>query len=311
VVRAQLTPWFIDEGVRSCTDGGVAGSRAWMDACARSRHNTGMGALDRIVPMLRANRRMLRAAGVIVAFASVLAVFLMARGQAIATAACEQRTFEGSLFTVCRFDARRDALRLAWQRKDGKALRGFAALADDLGDDAQRVEFAMNAGMFDDDGAPIGILVADGSALHPLDTSDGHGNFYLQPNGVFSVDRDGRVHVEPTAAYAARHAESAWATQSGPMLVIDGALHPAIMRDGPSRTIRNGVGARDAHTALFVISEAPVSFGRFARLFRDDLHCEDALFLDGAVSSLWIARSGRRDSGHEIGPMVVVLDNRP
>jgi uncharacterized protein YigE (DUF2233 family) len=168
----------------------------------------------------------------------------------------------------------------------------------------------MNAGMYDDRGAPIGVLVARGAALHPLDTGDGSGNFYLQPNGVFSVDRDGAVHVEPTRAYAARHAESVWATQSGPMLVIDGALHPAIADDGPSRKVRNGVGARDAHTALFVISDTPVSFGRLARLFRDELRCHDALFLDGVVSNAWIPSAERRDSGHELGPMVVVLDRR-
>jgi uncharacterized protein YigE (DUF2233 family) len=95
-----------------------------------------------------------------------------------------------------------------------------------------------------------------------------------------------------------------------PMLVIDGALHPAITEDGPSRKIRNGVGARDAYTALFVISDAPVSFGRFARLFRDDLHCKDALFLDGVVSNAWIPEAGRRDTEHPLGPMVVVLDRR-
>lgn len=221
--------------------------------------------------------------------------------------ACARRVFEGSAFTVCTFDARRSELRLASQGKAGKALRGFAALASELGDDARRVELAMNAGMFDAEGAPIGLLVAAGVAVHALNTSDGAGNFYLKPNGVFSVDRDGSVHVEATAAYAARRPEPAWATQSGPMLVIDGALHPAIAPDGTSRTIRNGVGAVDAHTAVFAISDAPVSFGRFARLFRDELHCQNALFLDGAISSAWIPSAGRRDANHALGPMVVIL----
>lgn len=220
---------------------------------------------------------------------------------------CTRRTFEGSTFTVCTFDARRSEFRLASQGRTGAALRGFAALADELGSEAQRVAFAMNAGMFDAEGAPIGLLVAGGVTRHPLDSDDGTGNFYLKPNGVLSVDRDGAVHVEPTASYAARHPEPAWATQSGPMLVIDGALHPAIARDGASRTIRNGVGAFDAHTALFAISEAPVSLGRFARLFRDELHCASALFLDGAVSSAWIPSAGRRDAHHPLGPLLVVL----
>jgi uncharacterized protein YigE (DUF2233 family) len=162
--------------------------------------------------------------------------------------------------------------------------------------------------MFNDEGSPIGVLVSDGVALRPLNTADGPGNFHLKPNGVFSVDSDGEIHVETTQYFSVRLAEPKWATQSGPMLVIDGKLHPAFEDDGPSRTIRNGVGRRDAHTAVFVISEAPVSFGRFARLFRDELHCKDALFLDGAISSLWIPKAGRRDEGYDLGPIVVVLD---
>jgi uncharacterized protein YigE (DUF2233 family) len=286
------------------------GSRSLGPALERARTArilTRMGALDTMVPRLGTNRRTLVAASAVIAAGTAAVVAL---GQPLARPACERRTFEGSPFTVCTFDARRDELRLAWRGKDSKALRGLAPLADDLGDDARRVRFAMNAGMYDADGSPIGVLVSRGATVHPLNTSNGDGNFYLQPNGVFSVDRGGAVHVEPTAAYAARRPESEWATQSGPMLVIDGALHPAITEDGPSRKIRNGVGAPDAHTALFVISDEPVSFGRFARLFRDDLHCKDALFLDGVVSSAWIPDAGRRDAGHPLGPMVVVLDRR-
>jgi uncharacterized protein YigE (DUF2233 family) len=91
------------------------------------------------------------------------------------------------------------------------------------------------------------------------------------------------------------------------MLVIDGALHPQIQNDGPSRYIRNGVGVRDEQTAFFVISSGVVSFGRFARFFRDELNCDDALFLDGSVSSLWAPQMERKDEITDLGPMVVVL----
>jgi uncharacterized protein YigE (DUF2233 family) len=92
------------------------------------------------------------------------------------------------------------------------------------------------------------------------------------------------------------------------MLVIDGNLHPRFQNDGPSRYIRNGVGVRDTHRAYFVISSGAVSFGRFARFFRDELGCTDALFFDGSVSSIWAPSLDRRDDAHAIGPMVVVLD---
>jgi uncharacterized protein YigE (DUF2233 family) len=101
-----------------------------------------------------------------------------------------------------------------------------------------------------------------------------------------------------------------YATQSGPMLVIDGRIHPRISENGPSRKIRNGVGVRDRHKALFAISDEPVTFGEFARLFRDELGCENALFLDGTISSLFAPSLGRDDGLLPLGPMIGALPRR-
>lgn len=100
-----------------------------------------------------------------------------------------------------------------------------------------------------------------------------------------------------------------WATQSGPMLVIEGELHPKIDPEGKSLHIRHGVGACGPTTAQFVISEDPVSFGRFARLFRNELGCANALYLDGAVSSLWES-GARQDDRSGLGPLVAVFNKQ-
>jgi len=224
--------------------------------------------------------------------------------------ACRATTFEGTRFTVCRLDTRRDTFRLMTETRQGEKLRSFSAVSDVLGKRARDVRFATNAGMFNDDGAPIGLYVENGRTLKPANTNEGPGNFHMMPNGVFSVDADGQVRVETTAEFLARGATPQWATQSGPMLVIGGKLHPAIQEDGPSRLVRNGVGVRGARLAIFAISDDPVSFGRFARLFRDELGCTDALFLDGTVSSLWAPSMNRRDAGAPLGPMAVVSEKR-
>jgi uncharacterized protein YigE (DUF2233 family) len=166
----------------------------------------------------------------------------------------------------------------------------------------------MNAGMFDEAGRPIGLYIEQGAEQHRINLRDGGGNFHLKPNGVFAVDEAGRVSITPSDGFARRPPPRVmWATQSGPMLVIAGRLHPRISADGESQLIRNGVGVAGPDTAWFVISDDPVSFGRFARLFRDGLHCSDALFLDGSVSGLWDPGAGRRDDGPPLGPMAVVF----
>ena len=230
-----------------------------------------------------------------------------ASAPAAAGGACESRSFEGSTFTVCPYDARTDELRLVLNGRADRPLRSLAALEAALKPDVPRVRFAMNAGMYDEEGDPIGLYVEAGEPRAKLNLRSGPGNFHLLPNGVFAVDADGTVSVTASPAFAKRKAKPLWATQSGPMLVIDGKLHPKFDPDGPSQLVRNGVGVKDARTAYFVISDFGVSFGRFARFFRDILGCPDALYLDGTVSSLWDPAAGRRDPYPNLGPMLVVL----
>lgn len=231
------------------------------------------------------------------------------RGGPLRPAPCVEQRFEGSTFTVCQYDSRRDMLRLASRTTDGRYLRTFSALNASLGRDARHVRFAMNAGMFNDQGAPIGLYVQSGDIQQRLRLTDGPGNFHLKPNGVFYEDDRRTLRVVTSEKYDELSPSARWATQSGPMLVINNSLHPAFAEDGASRLIRNGVGVADAHTAYFVVSNGPVSFGRFARFFRDGLLCRDALFLDGVVSSLWIPGTGREDRNHLLGPMAVVLND--
>jgi len=219
---------------------------------------------------------------------------------------CTQRQFEGSAFTICRYERRRDEIALFLDGPGGP-LRSFAALEQKLGRRTAHLRFAMNAGMFDEAGNPIGLYVEDGRERRPINRQRGPGNFHLLPNGVFTVTADGRVAVLPSDRYdPASHPR--WVTQSGPMLVIDGRLHPAIQDNGPSLHIRNGVGVDNENSAWFVISDDAVSFGRMARFFRDVLHCLNALYLDGSVSSLWDRPGGRRDTNNELGPLVAVFE---
>jgi uncharacterized protein YigE (DUF2233 family) len=217
---------------------------------------------------------------------------------------CNQQSFEGSRFTVC--DPGNGAIELVAAGRDETPVRQFADLEQRLGPRAEKVAFAMNAGMYDEDGRPIGLAIVDGKQKHRINRKEGGGNFHLMPNGVFQLRNDGAAEIVTSKAWRPSPAIR-FATQSGPMLVIDGKLHPAFEPDGTSRHVRNGVGIAPNGRALFVISEGPVSFGKFARFFRDRLKARDALFFDGAVSALWDPANGRRDITRPLGPMVVAF----
>lgn len=238
-----------------------------------------------------------------------LAVFAFVLGihATVAAPVCADKIFETTRFTVCVANTARQDVRLTWTDSKNMPLRSFARLATALGPDAGHVQFAMNAGMFDERGAPIGLYVENGFTRAPLNTRTGDGNFYLKPNGVFWIAGDGALGLETTERYVSGNRAPQWATQSGPMLVIDGEINPQIAPEGPSKYIRNGVCVRDPHTAFFAVSDEPVSFGRLARFFRDVQGCSSALYLDGAISSLWAPSLAREDDAHLLGPMIVVL----
>jgi uncharacterized protein YigE (DUF2233 family) len=246
-------------------------------------------------------------------FAAALSLALLAGGSPAGSARaedpespiCRPVSHEGAGYVVCTIDLRREALNLFWRGPDGHPYASLSRLAEVQG---PKLLVAVNAGMYDPELAPVGLYVENGRELKSANTKDGDGNFHLKPNGVFYLGR-GSAGVLETGEYLRRGLKPEFATQSGPMLVIHGQIHPKISEDGPSKKLRNGVGIRDSSTVLLAISDGPVSFGAFARLFRDGLGCPDALFLDGSISALYAPEIGRRDVALKpLGPMIGVTE---
>jgi uncharacterized protein YigE (DUF2233 family) len=203
---------------------------------------------------------------------------------------CRHVTYAGHSFTIATVDLGAAELDLFWKRPDGSRYGSFRALRDDLSRSGRRLVFATNAGIFDPSFTPLGLHVEGGKVLVPLNTRDGPGNFYRKPNGVFLIDAGGDAHVVLTDDYAdsaggrGSSQRVRLATQSGPLLVRSGRLHPAFRPGSDRLAIRSGVGVASPRKVVFGLSDEPVNFDTFARLFRDELGCRDALYLDGAIS---------------------------
>jgi prepilin-type processing-associated H-X9-DG protein len=231
-----------------------------------------------------------------------------ATGMAAAAAdPCRPVRFDGSAFVVCTADLRQHEVKLFLRGPNGDVLGSFSRLRELP--EGSRIAFAMNAGMYQEDRSPVGLYVENGREIKAANTRSGPGNFHLKPNGVFYV-KGGQAGVLDTETFLKRRIKPDFATQSGPMLVINGRLHPKFSDQGTSQKIRNGVGVKTANTVVFAISDQPVTFTTFARLFRDELGCANALFLDGSVSSLYAPGLERMDGLLPMGPMVAALRRR-
>jgi uncharacterized protein YigE (DUF2233 family) len=221
-------------------------------------------------------------------------------------AQCRQQRIGGARYRVCEIAAA-DVGRLQLLARDaaGRPVRTIARADSILRVRGERLRFATNAGLYHTVASATGMLVADGGRVYsPLNEGAGPpnpcrvANFYCPPNGVFFV-AGGRAAVLATADFARRPASAPrvqLATQSGPMLVRRGALARTFGAASRSRLLRNGVGVRADGTIVFAIADDGVSFHQFATAFRDELECENALFLDGTISQLYTGPGTRLPS---------------
>jgi uncharacterized protein YigE (DUF2233 family) len=217
--------------------------------------------------------------------------------------ACESVTFESVALTHCIADSAQHRIAMANLGADKQPFGSLSAFAASV--DPAQVAFAINGGMYGDDLKAIGYYVQNGERLKELNRADGEGNFYMKPNGVFFGTGNKWQVLGSNTFFNTVGDRPQFGTQSGPLLLVDGKLHPEVQDDGPSKAIRNAVGVDASGKAHFVISDAPVSFGQLARYYRDVLKVKNALYLDGAISSLWDPARGRMDKGR-VGPIIVV-----
>ena len=234
---------------------------------------------------------------------------------------CSTAQIRGAKYATCEIPATSlPKLEIASRDQAGAPIGTIRRLDSLLSAAGRRVQFAMNAGIFESAGTPTGLLVVDGKVARNLDTTSGpsvdrpiceRANFYCPPNGVFFIANNG-AHVWTTPAFLGRYGATPrpnairLATQSGPMLLRGGQLARPFNPRSASRLVRNGVCVRVDGTVLLALVDR-VNLHDFATDLRDHFRCRDALFLDGNVSELWENGVPSRSS-QEFGALLFVAD---
>lgn len=242
------------------------------------------------------------------AIGSFLLVLLLAccccRGKRHVDLGHSHASWKNASAEIYVIDTRMSRIEMYGHNSSSERVTNFETLREYLDRAGTKLVFATNGGMFQSDYAPVGLLVQDGVERSPINLRDGDGNFFLKPNGVFVMFDDGKPVIVRSDKYLHIGNAVRSATQSGPMLVIDGKINSAFKEGSTNRLIRSGVGVKDSHTVVFAISDRPVNFWDFANLFRDSLGCKNALYLDGVISKFYVPGADKLGHKEEFGVLI-------
>ncbi|MGE8433922.1 phosphodiester glycosidase family protein [Chryseobacterium joostei] len=209
---------------------------------------------------------------------------------------CKEKIQDENRFVIYQANPKKQNLKFYWKNDKNEILKSIDHLKNQVESQNEKLVFAMNGGMFEPDQSPKGLYIEDFKILKSIDTLQGSGNFYLQPNGIFYVNENNQPGISETKKYI-QNTGIKYATQSGPMLLMDGKINTIFQKDSKNRNIRNGIGILENGEIIFAMSKKEVNFYSLAELFKE-MGCKNALYLDGYVSRAylpeknWIQKDG-------------------
>lgn len=217
------------------------------------------------------------------------------------------KKIENELFVGHTVDIRKQNLKFFWKNDNGVGYGNFLRLKQSLKSKGQKLTFAMNGGMYLKDRSPQGLYIEHGEVLSKLNTvKEAYGNFYLQPNGVFAIYKNNTAKITVSSQFKLTE-DIKYATQSGPMLVIDGKTHSKFTKGSKNVHIRNGVGILPNGQLLFVISSKEVNLYDFAQYFKEQ-KCKNALYLDGFVSRMYLPEKEWTQTDGNFGVIIAEIE---
>ena len=213
---------------------------------------------------------------------------------------------EDDRFVSYIVNPKKQNLEFFWKNEKGEHFKNAENLIYWLKSKNKKLLFSTNGGMYKKDNSPQGLYVENTITKSDIDTSNGNGNFYLKPNGVFYLTTDKNLIICKTEDFV-NNGRVKFATQSGPMLVIDGEIHTAFKKNSTNLNIRNGVGILPNNQIVFAISKKEINFYDFAEYFKR-LGCKNALYLDGFVSRTYLPEKNWKQIDGNFGVIIGVTE---
>ena len=216
------------------------------------------------------------------------------------------RQGEDERFIAQIIDPTKSNVELFWKDDSGNILGSIKNLKSYVESKNKHLRFAMNGGMYMENQSALGLFIQHQNQIKKINTATGNGNFYMKPNGIFYITTNKKAFVCTTEKFK-MNSDIDYATQSGPMLLIDGKVNSLFSATSKNTYVRNGVGIMADGKIVFMISKYPVTFYDLASQFKE-AGCTNALYLDGFVSRMYSPENHIEQLDGNFGVMIGVTD---
>lgn len=223
-------------------------------------------------------------------------------------------SFSGHLYAVADIDLRLQEI-VFTTSEDGKK-ETFPEVVRNLSSSGTKPFLVTNAGIYGTDNRPLGLLISPKGRVHDANTNtdDGaaHGNFSWD-SAVFQISDKGVASIVPVRSWqGSRHIVAA--TQSGPQLASAGKINQSFQAQSKWSYTRTAIGVDQSNPRLvhLLVSRDPITLFELATFMVNELHCSEALHLDGDLSAFYVPVSSGKflfsDPGERIVTALSVID---
>ena len=224
-------------------------------------------------------------------------------------------TFKGSEFYFFVADLNKNDIRLHWKKDSIQKHSNLNSVIDLIKKKYnQKALLVTNAGMFEESQKPLGLYIENKKEVVSLNEKDPNDdNFYLMPNGVFFVDTANHAFIKETKDFKKEYSKKMksikLATQSGPLLLNNNEIHKEFQKNSTNNKVRNGIGIIN-HSKVVIGYSDNVNFYNLSKIFKDFFNCKNALFLDGAISKMYLHDLKPTELGGNFGPILSVSEKK-
>jgi uncharacterized protein YigE (DUF2233 family) len=220
--------------------------------------------------------------------------------------------FQGHLYAV--MDIHLQSQEIVFTTSDDAKRETFPVVVSKLSRAGIKPVLITNAGIYGMDNRPLGLLISPKGKVHDVNTiaGAGSGNFAWD-SAVFQISDDGTATIVPVRSWQDSGRTIA-ATQSGPQLASAGKINQSFQAQSKWSFSRTAVGVDQSNRKLvhLVVSREAVTLFELATFMVNELHCSEALHLDGDLSAFYIPTAPEKflfsDPGERIVTALIIID---